>query len=61
MVRCPNCKKELEKPEKTWTYGVFEVHAHYCRNCRIEFREYLRNGKHSFMLELRKGKGYVKI
>jgi hypothetical protein len=59
MVRCPNCGKNLNNPQKTWTYGVFKVDFYSC-NCDTEFREYTRDGKHSFMLKLEKGKGYVK-
>jgi len=59
MVKCPNCKKELTKPKKTWTYGIFKVQAYSC-DCGTDFREYVREGKHSFTLKLQKGKGYIK-
>ena len=60
MVKCPNCKKEVNTPEKTWKYGQFTVQAYSC-DCGMRFREYTKDGKHSFMLKLQKGKGYVKV
>jgi transposase-like protein len=60
MVKCPDCKKELVKPKKTWTYGIFEVQAYSCNNCHTDFREYSQAGKHSFTLKPKKGKGFVK-
>ncbi|MEM2614922.1 MAG: hypothetical protein QXO15_11985 [Nitrososphaerota archaeon] len=61
MTKCPNCKEELEKPNKTWKYGFFTVNAYTCKNCQTQFREYYdKNGKLSFTLKLEKGKGYVK-
>ena len=59
MARCPNCKKEIKKPTKTWKYGIFKVEAYEC-NCGTKFREYKKDGKHSFTLKLEKGKGYIK-
>jgi DNA-directed RNA polymerase subunit RPC12/RpoP len=61
MAKCPNCKKEVDNPDKTWKYGIFTVKAYTCKNCQTQFREYLdKNGKHSFTLKLQKGKGYIK-
>ena len=61
MTNCPNCKKEVAKPEKKWKYGAFSVQAYTCTNCKTKFREYYdKNGKHSFTLRLQKGKGYKK-
>jgi len=60
MVKCPNCKKEQAKPKKTWKYWQFNVQAYTCSNCKTEFREYAKAGKHSFTLKLKKGKGYIK-
>lgn len=60
MVKCPKCKKDLSKPTKTWTYGQFEVQAFSCTNCGTQFREYTKDGKHSFTLKLVKGKAFVK-
>lgn len=60
MTKCPNCKKENPKPTKTWKYGQFTVQAFTCSNCKTQYREYTRNGKHSFTLKLQKGKGYKK-
>jgi len=59
MARCPNCGKVIKKARKTWTYGPFEVQAYVC-DCGTKFREYTRNGRHSFMLKLQKGKGFIK-
>jgi hypothetical protein len=59
MAKCPNCKKELAKPKKTWTYGIFKVQAYSC-DCGTDFREYTKAGKHSFTLKLKKGKGFIK-
>jgi hypothetical protein len=51
----------VEKPNKTWKYGIFTVKAYTCKNCQTQFREYYdKNGKHSFTLKLQKGKGYIK-
>ena len=60
MVKCPNCKKEQDKPKKTWKYGQFTVEAYSC-DCDTQFREYItKAGKHSFTLKLKKGKGFIK-
>ena len=59
MIKCPNCKKEAEKPEKEWEYGGFKVQAYSC-SCGTRFREYKTDGKHSFTLKLQKGKGFIK-
>ena len=60
MVNCPDCKREMTKPDKTWRYGVFEAEFYSCR-CGARFREYTRDGKHSFTLKYVKGKGYRKV
>jgi len=60
MVKCPNCSKELARPQKTWAYGQFKVSAYSC-DCGTKFREYTRHGKHSFTLKYVKGKGYRKV
>jgi len=60
MAKCPNCKKDLSKPEKTWTYGIFKVQAYSCDSCGMVFRDYSQAGKHVFTLRLKKGKGFVK-
>ncbi|MCW4003625.1 MAG: hypothetical protein NWE95_06920 [Candidatus Bathyarchaeota archaeon] len=59
-TQCPNCKKEADKPNKTWKYGQFQVKAFTCKNCSTQFREYTKNGKYVFTLKLAKGKGYIK-
>jgi len=61
MVKCPDCKKELTKPNKTWKYRMFTAQFYRCGNCGAEFREYTKNGKHSFTLKYQKGKGYRKV
>jgi len=63
MTNCPKCKTNNSKPDKTWKYGQFLVEANTCTNCSTQFREYTKNGKHSFTLKLQRGKGrpvYVK-
>jgi len=61
MSKCPNCKKENPKPQKTWKYGQFKVQAYTCKNCKTKYRNYLdKKEKHSFTLKLQKGKGYIK-
>jgi len=69
VAKCPSCKKELTKPVKSWTYGIFKVDAYSC-DCDTDFREYtsihvilvqtpkntLKLEKHSFILELKKGR-----
>lgn len=59
MAKCPNCKKQNDKPRKKWKYGQFTVQAYSC-DCGTEFRDYIQEGKHSFTLKLKKGKGFVK-
>jgi hypothetical protein len=59
-AKCPNCKKESNKPDKTWKYGIFDVKVFTCSNCNTKFREYFQNGKHAFSLKFEKGKGYIK-
>jgi len=63
MTKCPNCKKELTNPNKSWTFGVFEVQGYLCDNCGTDFREYFKAGKHSFTLKRAKRAGgrYIKI
>ena len=67
MAKCPNCEKELTKPKKSWTYGVFRVDAYSC-DCGAKFREYTtihvivartskntpKLEKHGFILKLEK-------
>ena len=60
MAKCPNCKNEIAKPDKTWKYGQFTVQAYLC-SCGTKFRDYSQKGKHTFTLKLQKGKGYRKI
>ncbi|MEM3573240.1 MAG: hypothetical protein QXJ62_03300 [Nitrososphaeria archaeon] len=61
MAKCPNCKIEVDKPNKTWRYGIFTVKAYACPNYQTQFREYLdKNGKQSLTLKLQKGKDYTK-
>lgn len=61
MVRCPNCENEISKPRKGWKYGRFDAQEYLCDKCGTKFNEYSRDGKHSFTLQLKKGKGYVKV
>ena len=55
MTECPNCKRKLTEPRRSWTYGVFKVQAFSC-DCGTKFREYTKAGKHSFILQLKKGR-----
>jgi len=59
MVKCPDCKKEIAKSYKTWKYGLFNAAAYMC-TCGTEFREYMKDGKHSFTLKRKKGERFVK-
>lgn len=56
MVQCPKCKSEVAKPYKTWKYGRFNAEGYRCSNCGASFREYTKDGKHSFTLMLKNGK-----
>jgi len=38
MVKCPNCQKELSKPEKTLKNCVFQVDAYSCDACGNKFK-----------------------
>jgi hypothetical protein len=60
MTQCPNCQTELAKPDKTWKYSRFTVNAYLCNKCKTKFRDYLRQGKHSFTLQFKKG-GFIKV
>jgi len=60
MTKCPSCKKEVAKPEKTWKYNQFTVQVYDCA-CGTRFRNYSKKGEYSFTLRLYKGKGYRKI
>jgi len=55
MVQCPKCKKELTRPNKTWKYRELTAEFYVCNNCGAKFREYLKNGKHSFTLMFKDG------
>lgn len=59
MTKCPDCKKEISKPEKSWKYGQFKVEVFSCE-CGTQFRDYSKEGKHSFTLKAKKGKGFIK-
>jgi hypothetical protein len=59
MAKCPDCKKDIHKPKKSWNYGQFKVQAYSCE-CGTDFRDYSKDGKHSFTLKHKKGKGFVK-
>jgi hydrogenase maturation factor HypF (carbamoyltransferase family) len=61
MAKCPKCLREAKDPNKTWKYGQFKVQAYSCKNCGTQFRNYSREGKHSFTLKLVKGKAFVKV
>ena len=61
MVKCPACKKEFDKHEKSWNYGQFKVEAYTCE-CGTDLRDYSIKGKHSFFLKKsKKDKRYSKV
>jgi len=37
----PKLQKDVPRPEKTWTYGIFKVDAYSC-DCGTDFREYTK-------------------
>lgn len=42
--------KEYGEHKKRWKYGRFDVEAYTC-SCGTDFREYKKDGKHSFTLK----------
>lgn len=60
MTKCPNCGNEISKPNKTWNYGKFTVNAHLCNKCKTQFRDYSKDGKFGFTLQLKDGR-YKKV
>ncbi|HDQ05946.1 MAG TPA: hypothetical protein ENN36_04385 [Candidatus Bathyarchaeota archaeon] len=60
MTKCPNCQTEIAKPDKTWKFSQFTVDAYLCNNCKTKFRDYSKQGKHSFTLQFKKGR-YRKV
>jgi Zn ribbon nucleic-acid-binding protein len=60
MSKCPNCGNENAKPKKMWKYGQLDVQFFICSNCGTEYRDYVKEGKHSFKLKKQKGKGLIK-
>ena len=60
MFKCLKCQNEIASPVKTWKYQQFQVEAYSCNKCKSKFREYLRDGKRSFILKLVDKKGYRK-
>jgi hypothetical protein len=55
MAKCPNCQKVIQKPHKSWVYGIFKVDSYSC-DCGTNFREYTKSGKLIFTLRLQKGR-----
>jgi len=51
---------KILKEDPFYCGGQFKVQAYICNNCKTQYREYTKNGKHSFTLKLQKGKGYIK-
>jgi predicted RNA-binding Zn-ribbon protein involved in translation (DUF1610 family) len=39
MAKCPNCGKEVLRPEKSLTNRVFTVEAYKCNDCKTKFKE----------------------
>jgi hypothetical protein len=42
--------REYREHKKKWKYGQFDVEAYTCE-CGTDFREYKREGQHSFTLK----------
>ena len=42
MVKCPGCGLDVEKPSKTWRYGVFTVEAYTCEGCGLRVQRILQ-------------------
>jgi uncharacterized protein with PIN domain len=55
MTSCPDCKTEIKKQNKTWTYGKFDASFYVCPKCGARFRDYSKDGKFAYTLILRKG------
>jgi hypothetical protein len=55
MPKCPSCKKEALKMEKSWKYGQFDVNAYKC-DCGTKFRNYMQGKETKFTL-VQKSKG----
>ena len=60
LVKCPNCKNDSTLADKTWKYSVYLVQVYTCKNCKTKYRVYIHDGKQSFVLRFRKGKGYIR-
>jgi uncharacterized C2H2 Zn-finger protein len=39
LVKCPNCEKEVIKPEKSFINMVFSVEAYKCGDCKTKFKK----------------------
>jgi hypothetical protein len=42
--------REYKEHKKKWKYGRFDVETYAC-SCGTDFREYTKDGKHSFTLK----------
>lgn len=60
VAKCPACRKEITKAKKAWKYSRFNVRAYACE-CGTDFREYERDGKHSFTLKRSKDGKFRKV
>jgi uncharacterized protein with PIN domain len=38
MAKCPNCKKELAKPDKKIETHAFRIEVYSCDSCGISFK-----------------------
>jgi predicted RNA-binding Zn-ribbon protein involved in translation (DUF1610 family) len=38
MAKCPNCGKEVSKPDKSFKNMVFHVEAYACKKCGYCFK-----------------------
>jgi hypothetical protein len=59
MPKCPSCKKEALKMEKSWKYATYDVNAYKC-DCGTEFRNYMVGKETKFTLANTRGKGQFK-
>ena len=39
MAKCPNCRKEIAKPDRTLENSTFCIEAFTCNECGICFKE----------------------
>jgi transposase len=55
MPQCPKCGYNVSDSAKGWNYYRFKVELFKCSKCGNQFREYLKEGKLSFVLSAHDG------